>query len=200
MWRLRCQATIFLSHSLLVPLSLNHYSPSLSSSHPLLFPLALCRGSTLTPGALMKSFQSRMWQSEMSLSDQIRLKQGPSYYAVRSTSLALCSVAHRLSQITIALWNHSGLPGCIWKEASGDFFHSWIRLTASDGRTVGQVKHPLLRHARDGGRRQISQPPMDGRTWRLARSSGGAVQCFHTYRDISQRWDVLLSADLRRGQ
>lgn len=83
--------------------SLSFYSlPHSIHCTPLaLFPfflLALCWGSALTQGALMKSFQGRMGQSEMSFFDQMSLKQGLSYHLIRSTSLALCLVSLQLSQ------------------------------------------------------------------------------------------------------
>lgn len=106
MWCLRCQAVLFLSHSALLLPSLIPHPSSLPLSLSFFFSLtliasflfALCRRSALTRGALMKAFQSRIWLSEMSFSDQMSLKQGMSYHLVRSTSLAFCSVSRQLSQ------------------------------------------------------------------------------------------------------
>lgn len=98
MWCLRCHAALFLSHSVLCLSSLMPLHFSVSLTLILFFLFALCRGSALTRGAFMKSFQGSMWRSEMSFSDQMSLKQGLSYHFVRSTSLALRSVSCQLSQ------------------------------------------------------------------------------------------------------
>lgn len=79
---------------------LTYPSPVLSLSLTLILSLhvVLCQRSALTRGTLMKSFQGRIWRSEMSFSDQMSLKQCLSYHLVRSTSLALCTVSRQLSQ------------------------------------------------------------------------------------------------------
>lgn len=111
MWCLRCQAALSLSLSFILASFFPHLSISIplprSLTSILSFLFALCHGSALTLGALMKSFQGRMWRSEMSFSDQMSLKQGLSYHLVRSTSFRFTSAFTN----TIAQWNHLWLLG-----------------------------------------------------------------------------------------